>query len=441
MGTTSRATILTALLAAQAAAQDLPYERPPIDYHKAAADDPIARLQARLDRGEAALERDDRAGYLLSVLRHLGAPVESQSLVFSRTSFQRDKIRPESPRALYFADDVYVGYVPGGEVLEFAAVDARLGAVFYVLEQDGEGSPRFQRQTHECLSCHAGARTQDVPGHMVRSVFADRRGNPIYNAGGFTTDDGSPFAERWGGWYVTGTHGAMRHMGNVFAADGDRPEELDREAGANLTALPGRVRAGAYPTASSDIVALMVLEHQTQTHNALARAHQDALIALDYQAGITKALGEPEGTMLESTRRRLDAAAERVVRAILFSGEAPLTDRVTGTTAFAEEFAARGVRDPKGRSLRDLDLERRLLKYPCSYLIYTEAFDRLPAPVMERVAARLDAILSGRDASKAFAHLTAEDRTAIREILTATKPELTRGWGGVADACTPPGAG
>ncbi|GIW89443.1 MAG: hypothetical protein KatS3mg108_3767 [Isosphaeraceae bacterium] len=410
-----------------AAGQELAYERPPIDYLKAEAEDPVARLQERLDRGEVELKREAGLGYLRSVLEHLGVPVESQGLVFSRTSFQRDRIRPESPRAIYFGDDVYVGYVPGGEVIELAAVDPRLGAVFYVLEQSGEKEPRFERQTHECLSCHAGVRTQDVPGVLVRSVFTDRRGNPIYNAGGFTTDDRSPFDERWGGWYVTGTHGAMRHLGNVFAAS-EQPESLDREGGANRTELPEAVRVEAYPVAASDIVALMVLEHQTQTHNALARAHQEALIALDYQAGIARALGEPEGVLLESTRRRLDAAAERVVRALLFAGAAPLTDRVRGTTAFAERFSARGIRDEQGRSFRDLDLERRLFRYPCSYLVETEAFDRLPAAVRERVAARLDEILSGRDRSPDYAHLTAEDRGTIRAMLMAIKPGLTQGW-------------
>ncbi len=411
-----------------ASAQDFPFEREPIDYLKAQADDPVARLQTRIDQGDIALKRDPEHGYLTSVLQYLGVPVSSQSLVFSRTSFQRDKIRPESPRALYFNDDVYIGYVPGGDVLEFAASDPKLGAVFYVLEQDADGPPRFQRQTHECLSCHASARTQEVPGHVVRSVFADTRGNPVYNAGGFTTDDTSPFPERWGGWYVTGTHGTMRHMGNAFVSDTKQPENLDRNANANRTTLPDQVRRAAYPTPSSDIVALMVMEHQTQMHNALTRAHQDALFALDYQAGISKALGEPEGDMLESTRRRLDAAAERVVQHLLFSGEAALTDRVEGTTTFAAEFAERGPRDPSGRSLRDFDLTTRLFRYPCSYLIYGEAFDRLPNVVRDRIAARLDAVLSSRDDSPRFAHLSSADRQAIREILITTKPDLTRNW-------------
>src|SRR5262249_24032554 len=153
--------------------------------------------------------------YLKAVLKALGVSEASQTLVFSKTSFQHARIGPRAPRALYFGDDVYVGYVRGGDVLEFSTVDPNLEATFYLLDQQKTEKPEFVGQTHACRQCHASGKTQEAPGHLVRSVFPSRTGLPVFNAGSFVTDPSSPFSESWGGWYVTGTHGGQRHMGNV----------------------------------------------------------------------------------------------------------------------------------------------------------------------------------------------------------------------------------
>ena len=109
---------------------------------------------------------------------------------------------------------------------------------------------------------------------------------------------------------------------------------------------------------------------------------------------------------------------------MLFIDEAPLPGPVAGTTAFAANFNASGRRDSRGRSLRDLDLHRRLLKYPCSYLIYSEPFDRMPPAARAVVYARLWEVLSGRERSERYNVLSAADRQAILEILRETKPDL-----------------
>lgn len=403
-------------------------EAEPIRYLTAPVDDPIARLQARIDRGEVSLRFDRDQGYLPAVLEALEVPVESQGLVFSKTSFQSHKISPRSPRAIFFNDDVYIGWVRGGDMLEIASIDPNQGTVFYLLDQAPTESPTFERETHSCLSCHESGRTQDVPGVLVRSVYPLADGTPAYNGGTFLSGHESPLNERWGGWYVTGTHGDQHHMGNALVRDRDHPEELDRAAGANVTDLEGRFASAAYPAPHSDIVALMVLEHQTQMHNRLTAANYETRRALHYQAGIEKAFGpDKSDAMLESVRRRIDRAAEDVLRYLLFVDEAPLTAPIEGTSGFAAVFAALGPSDPRGRSLRDLDLERRLFRYPCSYLIYSEQFDALPVPVRSRIGRRLIEILGGEGASTEFDHLGAEDRGAILDILQATKPELFDG--------------
>jgi hypothetical protein len=415
------------MMGGAARAQSDLYEGEPIRYLTATASDPIARLQAALDAGSKSLARDDRLGYLKSVLKALDIDPESQVLVFSKTSFQRDRIGPETPRALYFNDDTYVGYVRGGDVLEFSAADPVLGGTFYLLDQHETNTPAFERATHDCLQCHASANTQGVPGHLVRSVFPLPGGQPAYNAGTFLTTDESPLAERWGGWYVTGTHGAQRHMGNVLVADRKDPERLDTEAGANVVDLSLKFDTSAYLRPTSDIVALMVLEHQTQVHNLIAAASYQARLAKHYDEGINKALGRPADFVSISTEARLRGPTEKLVKALLFSGEAALTDPVAGTSKFAENFAARGRKDARGRSLREFDLKHRLFRHPCSYLIESDAFAALPDSIKGRVLRRLRDVLAADDPSPDFAHLTPDDRRAIAEILTDTLPGFPPG--------------
>lgn len=380
-------------------------------YAKAVPTDVVAELQKQIDSGAVKLTFDPKRGYLPAVLRALKVPPASQILVFSKTSFQFKHISPRTPRALYFNDDAVVGWVPEGEVMEIASADPQLGAVFYLLPQEKAAKPKFIRQTAECLQCHQGSMTQGVPGHFMRSVYTRMDGQPELKAGSFITTDRSPFEERWGGWYVTGKHGSMRHMGNVFATRQDFPDQIDREAGANVTDLEPLLDTSPYLTQTSDIVALMVAEHQTNLLNLITRANHDT----------KKALDEPDAGERDL---RIRQAIEPLVEALLFAREAPLTDTVAGTSGFAAGFSAQGIRDKKNRSFRDFDLKRRLFRYPCSYLIYSRAFDGLPQPAKEAVYRRLVEVLTGKDRSEIFRGLSDSDRQAILEILADTKTDF-----------------
>ena len=408
----------------QGFAQQGNFERPPINYLDAEVTDPVAQLAKKLESGQAELSYDEDFGYLKSVLEALDVPVSSQTLVFSKTSLQLHRISPRRPRALYFNDDVYVGYCQNGDVLEFSATDAKQAAIFYTLKQSPEDQPRFVRDRGNCLSCHASSRTQGVPGYLIRSVFADASGRPKLGSGTFLTDQTSEFKDRWGGWYVTGNHGSMRHMGNTIC-DGDE-YTFDRDPGANRTALDQYIRPDDYIAPYSDIVALMVLEHQTQMHNAIAAANYETRQALHQSYQMNELLERPKDHISESAQRRISASADRVLNYLLMTDEFQLTDRVSGASGFASDFAARGVRDSRGRSLRDFDLQTRLFKYPCSYLIYSPAFDALPKEVRDQVVSRLFAILEGSDDSPKYAHLTPKVRREILEILVETKPEFDR---------------
>jgi hypothetical protein len=404
------------------------FEEDPINYLTAPANDPVARLQKRIDRGDVEFDHDGRHGYLPAVLEAMNVPQSAQVMVFSKTSFQRDNITPATPRAIYFSDDVYVGWVQGGDVVEVSAVEPQLGAIFYSLDQRKVDKPAFLRQNDQCLQCHASALTRGIPGHVVRSVFPNRDGLPLLQSGTHRTNHTSPLKERWGGWYVTGTHGKQRHMGNVFVEDKADPTKLDLEAGANVTDLSGKFDVSPYLVPHSDIVALMVLEHQVEMHNLFTHANYSTRTALRDQAVIDNMVEEPQEGLRPSTKARIKSAGEKLVEYLLYAEEEPLTEPINGTSGFAEEFAKRGPRDPQGRSLRDLDMTTRMFKYPCSYLIYSEAFDNLPDEMKKYVYGRLWEILNGLDESDDYDHLTRGDRREIREILIATKTDLPDYW-------------
>lgn len=410
--------VLVALFSSTAHAQRSGFEHPPIDYLNAEVNDRVAVLSRQLESGETSLHFDTKHGYLPAVLKALEVPVSSQTLVFSKTSLQLHRISPRRPRSLYFNDDVYVGYAQRGDVLEFAATDSKQGATFYTLVNSEEAKPTFVRDKGNCLSCHASSRTQNVPGYLVRSVFADAAGRPKLGSGTFTTDHTSDFRDRWGGWYVTGNHGTMRHMGNVIS--NGLEYEFDRESGANQTDLSDRFRAENFVTAHSDIVALMVLEHQTQMHNAIAAANYETRQAIHQSFQMNDLLERPEGHISDSANRRINAMVDRVIDYLLFRDEFKLTDSVSGSTAFESDFQARGKKDSKGRSLRDFQLDTRLFRYPCSFLIHSDAFIGLPVEVRDRVVDKLYKLLASEADPIEYPHLDHPTRQAILEILQDT---------------------
>jgi hypothetical protein len=418
-----------ALLGAPVPARGVDLDAPPINYATAHADNVIERLQKRVESGEVKIPRDPRMGYLPALLKALEVPESSQVLVFSKTSLQRHRISPATPRALYFNDDVYIGYCQQGDVAEVSAVDPQLGTVFYAVDQKAPEKITFTRQTETCLLCHASSANQGLPGHLARSVYADSTGNPVLRYGTHRIDQTSPLKERWGGWYVTGTAGKQTHLGNLIVEDKARdPEQIDNSAGLNVTDLSKRIKTSAYLTGHSDIVALMVLEHQAEMHNLIGRAALQTRCALFEQAALNKELARPAEEKWDSVTSRIKSAGEKVVHYMLMCGEVELTDKIEGTSGFARDFQKIGPRDKKGRSLRDLDLKSRVFTYPCSYLIYSSAFDGLPDPVKDYVLHRLWGVLTGKDKSKEFAHLTTDDRRAILEILLETKANLPDYW-------------
>ena len=406
------------------------FELPPISYSDSQPVNAIQELQADLVTGKRELVYDQRLGYLGSLLKSLGISPDSQLLVYSKTSLQLHRISPVTPRAIYFNDQVYVAFLPGSDRLEISVADPGLGGVFYTLEQtagmDPRQPPRVVRDPGNCLACHANRRTEGVPGHLLRSVYTSPSGQPHYGMGTHLTTQDSPFQKRWGGWYVTGTHGSIRHLGNsLFEKQGSA---TDLDAGANQAKLHQRVQSHRYLRDTSDLVALMVLTHQAEMHNLITLVHFQTRQAIHQGQAMNRILDRPREFISETTSKRIDRVVDRLVRYLLFADEVPLESPVSGTSGYRKHFQAQGPRDKKGRSLRQLDLRKRTFSYPCSYLIYSDAFQNLPPLAKKKIYRRLWEVLRTPAKQDDFQQLSAEDRLAILEILRDTIDDLPKYW-------------
>lgn len=383
----------------------------PAIHYDQPSDDPVARLEKRLESGSIQLDFAPGGwGYLPAVLQQLGISIDSQVLVFSKTSIQLPRISPRTPRAIYFNDEVAVGYIQNGEVLELTSLDPKLGILPYTLDAHKSEKPEFSRRD-DCLTCHQGPVTLGVPGILISSVHPRSAGAGDGHGSAYMTDHRTPFSERWGGWYVTGTHGAELHLGNnVGLVDPLSPGGRAGPETQNVTDLSGWFNTSRYLAPTSDIVALMTFEHQTRMTNLITRIGWDARIA------------EHDGGKL------MNSEIEELLSYMLFVDEVPLRAPVAGVSTFAKTFVQRGPRDKQGRSLRDFDLRTRLFQYPLSYMIYSAAFDHLPQTARERIYQRLYDVLIGKDQSQPFARLSADGRRAMLEIVRDTKANLPSYW-------------
>ncbi len=388
-------------------------DHPAIRYSDGPRNDAVTALDRAVQAGDITLVFEPTTGYLHSVLEALDVPLESQLAVFSKTSFQANLINPENPRALYFNDTVAVGWVRGGDVLEVASLDPTQGVLFFSIDQKPTGRPEIRRND-QCLACHLSWDTLGVPGLLTISTLP-MPDDPNAYAVGWVTDHRSPLTDRWGSWYVTGAPPSVRHLGNTT-------EPIEYVPGTStdptptLDTLEGLFDLSGYPTPYSDLVALLVLEHRTHMTNLLVRLGWEARVA-DYEAARA---GKPPADQAAAIR---DTAVE-LVDYLLFVDEAPLPPGIHSTSGFGERFSAQGPFDRRDRSLHQLDLDGRLLRYPCSFLIYTDAFDALPDRAKDAVYRRMWEVLSGQATTDQYTRLTLDDRRAVVEILRDTKPDL-----------------
>lgn len=428
------------LTAAGAGAQNLDPERlltatrydqeyAPIAYSAPATHNRVWRLQQALQRGEVKLQWDAVHGYLPSLLKALEIDPDSQVLVFSSTSLQFSLIDPTNPRALYFNDDTYVGHVPGSPFTEIATLDDEKGLVFHGFDNLRENTTgKLVREGGRCLTCHDtySMTGGGVPRVVVMSAPVDDPRDDRKWSAATETDDRTPLEQRWGGWYVTGSTGSTRHFGNLPLREQKRDAHLrevkDRR---NVSTLGDFFDVSRHMTPYSDVVALMVLEHQAQVQNLITRVDYKVHTVMSAAPSGAAAPGS-WNEVGDADRKRLQMMMEPLVRALFMQDAVSLADPVIGSSGFAERFQKLGPADPRGRSLRQLDLSTRLFRYPLSYQIYSPQFAALPPFAIDYLYDRIAEVLSGRDTTGISASLAEADRAAIRDILRATKPDLAK---------------
>ena len=420
---------LTGLLTPGTQAQQVePFEEPPINYSATQTNDRATAINAAFQSRADEIRSLPAKKRLKWLLDELGVPVESQIFVFSKTSMQRDLINPETPRVLYFSDEAYVGWSVTGS-FEVSVFDAKLGTTFYLFDQHATKDEPLLARSGDCLLCHS--RHEHTPSLRTRTIFPDANGEPLSGSGSSNIAPSTPLAERWGGWYVTGTKAPFEHRGNLIGKKIDDFEGPAAQPTRNLLSLKGVVDTHRYLLNTSDVVPLLMHDHQVHVHNVLSTANQDARIALHRWPAMREILGlpanaPPQGSCLVV----FDSQAEKILDAMLCRDEAAWpAEGIQGDGVFAPAYAKTSKPDAKGRSLRDLDLKTRLFRYRCSPLIYSQSFATLPTELRDIVLLRLSSGLRAFPPSPSFGHLTDDERIAIHEILTQTMPNLPAGWG------------
>lgn len=410
-----RCLLLISMLLAQVASGDADFwDLPPIRYSDTQATDAVAQLAAAMAKGEKKVEGKTGLDRLRFVLKELKVPEESQVLVFSKTSLQISLIQPKNPRALFYSPDVYVGYVPGG-AMEVIVQDPALGLVFYVIDA-GEGETlKIERDTSQCMSCHGTTRTEGVPGVQVRSVFPNAEGHPLLAKGTSHVNHDTPLPERWGGYYVTG-RSSLPHLGNrTYTEHG---EGDDKPLPSDLADLREKIDVSKYPRPTSDIVALMVLEHQCRMHNLLNAA------TLQYRRAkfISQAIDPSADPDQGSAGRVADGMAAKIVECLFYKDETDPGEDLVGGDEFQKSFNARFPKTKEGDSLAEFHLYDRIFKNRCSFMVYSQAFRELPPRVKQAVLKQMKVVLAGEDTS--FGYLKESERKRIEGILK----ETLEGW-------------
>lgn len=387
------------------------WDQPPHSYFERTPADRFTRLKGRLESGELALERGNEKAFLRGLLEALDVPVSSQMLVFSTTSLQLSLISPSNPRALYFNEDVYVGFIPGGKI-EVVSLDPELGAVFHILDIPRAGaSVRVDRSTR-CMNCHAGEETGFVPGLTIKSVLPGPGGGSLNAFRRDQTGHGIPLSERFGGWYLTGGPAFTNHWGNKLGIPSGGSTAIQ-------VVGPGeRFDWNRYLTSTSDLLPQLLHEHQAGFVNRV--------VEILYRVRTWRHTdGE---TLTAEHRAELDQQARALVRYLLFADEVPLPPGgVGGAEAYREDFR-RNRREVEGQSLKDFELGTRLFRNRCSYMVYSPLFLGLPPEARGRVLEVLGRALAEEAGDPAGEHLPVEEKRRVRRILRGTLPGLPAGW-------------
>ena len=396
----------------------------PHSYYERTGTDSFSELLTKKEKGEYDFGTETGLPLLRKMLEELEIPVSSQVLVYSQTSLQRKLVSPENPRAMYFDENIYLAVMAGGK-LEVNSFDPEAGGIFYFEDPPKAAGDHvdFERPK-SCLGCHGGSATNFLPGPLARSNFVSDTGRRL---GGVRSHERIshriPFQERWGGYYVTGAPPTLEHMGNAYATRESGTVTIDLKARASLDSLEGLFDPSLVLRGDSNIVPLMLFDHQIEAHNLL--------VEMRYRERISQfRAAENEGVIPARTLKKTEEFADKLVKYLLFADEVSLAGhQIAPSQDYLSDFSRNRKANAAGESLKDFDLKSRLFKNRLSYMIYSEAFEGAPQSMKDRIYTRLWKILSPGEPVEGYAYFDEGERARILSILTATKTDLPADWG------------
>jgi hypothetical protein len=402
------------------------FELKPHGYFTRKPQDPMSLLMEKIDTREVKITEENGKPLVERLLRELKLDKDTQVLVFSKTSLQKRAVSYRNPRAIYFNESVYLGWMPNGRV-EVASFDPEIGPLFYFQRQLDDTRSRLFVRTRSCLGCHAGNATNFIPGSLGRSVYPDRTGRVLKGIEDYRRSGHHiPLQDRYGGWFVSGQHGKMRHMGNSIATREDGQVTIDRKRFANLEKLDQFFPTDSYLAPGSDIAALLVFDHQVTMHHRLVEATYRARQAL-FDSKLDPMETDVAKLAAGRSIREFTEGVDKVIDYMLFREEIALP-KVSCDANFRRAFTANKRTDKGGYSLKDLRLDGRIFEHRCSFMIYSPSFEHMPPMLRGAIYDRLHQILTAQAPVKGFEHLGAEERTRIFEILRETKKDLPAKW-------------
>lgn len=388
------------------------FKAAPHSYLDAQPKDRFAELQEKVQQGEVKLDTSNDKAFLSSLLEALNIPITSQIMVFSASSLQSEIINPRNPRSLYFNEDTYLGWVPGG-LVEIIAADPEMGPMFYVYDrlQPGGPVPGVQRST-KCMNCHAGNATRRLPGLIAESLLVSQAGSSLETYRRDVQGHQIPLEDRFGGWHLTGDHHLSSHKANVMGLAQNRKIE-------KTPVPPGQFSdLGLHLLPTSDILPHLIHEHQIGFENRLVYAIYT----------LRQLKHENRGLLGAAAKAEIEERAQEMARYIMFADEAKFPSRgITGDPAYAQDFLRDRKLTEAGLSLKDFDMRTRMFKHRCSYMLYTDTWKQAPKELKERIYYHMALYL--RDQPDAHhAHLAPAERMAVRGILKETMNDLPAWW-------------
>lgn len=385
---------------------EVDFRNPIHQYDTAVPIDPFSKFLDIIIKEEANLNYKSEKDYLLSLLNLFSISPHSQLLVFSTTSLQLNRISPSNPRAIYFSEDVYLGYVPGGQI-EIIGIDPYLGAIPYIFNLPDKNAPTHPKiyRSKRCMNCHASNDIGGIPGLLISSVIPAPGGGTIDVFRKRNFGHSVSYNERFGGWHITGPHPFTNSWANsIGSMQEEQIKKIDNPPGAFF----GWEK---YLTNSSEIIPHLILEHQVGFTNLC--------ISISYKF---REISNPNKNLSnQKIKDFIESEAQSLLSYILFKDEPPFPqNQIDKNSKYINDFQKGNNSLKIVHSLRKLNLETRLFENRCSYMLFSNSFKGLPVQIKDHLIPKLHFILTSNseEVPEEFSYLGVAEKERIHKTLS-----------------------